>query len=131
MASADAIAAALLARAETLSVGSPALRVAHPDIAFTPANGETYLEVSIFYNRPAWEGLKVGRLDQGLLQVTIVGPKGAGVPRLMRLAQEVVDHFPKGLTLTGRVRVSAQPYATSPLLEASDTRVPVTIPWAA
>lgn len=131
MATADAIASALLARAASLSVSSPALRIAMPDRPFTPGNGETYLEVSTFYNRPAWEGLKSGRLDQGLLQIAVVGPKGQGVPRLMRFAQEIIDHFPKGQNLGGTVRVSGQPYASSPLLDASDTRVPVTIPWAA
>jgi hypothetical protein len=124
-------ASGLLARAATLSVGSPALPIAYPDVAFTPPADGKYLEVSIFYNRPAWEGLAAGRMDQGLLQVTVVGPKGQGIPALMRLASDVIDHFPKGLGLSGGVKISRQPYAASPLLDDADTRVPVTIGWTA
>ena len=125
------IASGLLSRAATLSVGSPALPISYPDVAFTPPADGKYLEVSIFYNRPAWEGLAAGRMDQGLLQVTVVGPKGQGIPALMRLASDVIDHFPKGLSLTGGVKISRQPYAASPLLDDADTRVPVTIGWTA
>jgi hypothetical protein len=125
------IASALLARCSTLDVGDPALPVAYPDVPFTPPADGKYLEVSIFYNRPAWEGLAAGRMDQGLVQVTVVGPKGQGIPALMRLASGVIDHFPKGLALTNGVKISRQPYAASPLLDAADTRVPVTIGWTA
>jgi hypothetical protein len=125
------IATTLLARCSTLAVGSPALPIAYPDVPFTPPDSGKYLEVSIFYNRPAWEGLKAGRMDQGILQVTVVGPKGQGIPALMRLASDVMDHFPKALALANGVRIAGQPYASSPLLDAADSRVPVTIPWVA
>ena len=125
------IASALLARVATLSVDSPALPIAYPDVPFTPPASGKYLEVSIFYNRPAWEGLAAGRMDQGLLQVTVVWPKGQGIPGPMRHAGEVIDHFPKGLALTNGVKISRQPYAASPLLDDSDTRIPVTISWNA
>lgn len=125
------IASTLLARCATFSVGSPALPIAYPDVPFTPPASGKYLEVSIFYNRPAWEGLRSGRMDQGLLQVTVVWPKGQGTPGPMRHAADVINHFAKGLALTNGVRISRQPYAASPLLDASDSRVPVTIPWIA
>lgn len=130
------VAITLLARCATLFVGSPALTIAYPDVDFTPpadAEGDPlpYLEVALFYNRPAWEGLTDGRMDQGLLQVTVVGPKLGGIPTLMRHASEVMAHFPKALALANGVRISGQPYASSPLLDKSDSRVPVTIPWVA
>lgn len=131
MADVDAIATALLARVATLSVGSPALPIAYPEIAFTPPADGKWLEVAIFYNQPKWQGLTSGRMDQGLLQVTVVWPKNLGVPAPLRHAQDVIDHFPKGLTLTGNVRVQGQPYASSPFVDAADVRVPITIPWAA
>ena len=127
------IASSLLARCATLEVGSPALPIAYPEPASTfepPADGK-YLEVSLFYNRPAWEGLSSGRMDQGLLQITVVWPKNMGLPGPLRHAAEVIDHFPKGQALADGVRVSGQPYAASPLIDASDVRVPVTIPWIA
>ena len=51
--------------------------------------------------------------------------------KAMRHAAEVIDHFPKGLALANGVKVSRQPYAASPLLDDSDTRVPVTVSWTA
>lgn len=130
MADVDAIAAALLARVATLNIASPDRPIAYPDVAFTPPADGKYVEARIFYNRPAYEGLKSGRLDQGLLQITVVWPKDQGIAPMSDV-QAVIDHFPKGLTLTGAVRVSGQPYATTPLLDGSDTRIPITIPWAA
>tara|TARA_R110002051_G_scaffold230715_1_gene292715 strand:+ start:3035 stop:3433 length:399 start_codon:yes stop_codon:yes gene_type:complete len=125
------IASALLARVATLSVGSPALPIAYPDRPFNPPADGKYLEASVFFNRPAWEGLTTGRMDQGLLQVTVVWPKGQGIPGPMRHAADVMAHFPKALTLTNGVKVSAQPYAASPILDGADTRIPITISWTA
>jgi len=127
------IASALFARCATISTGSPTLPVAYPESAatFTPPADGKYLEVAFFSNRPAWEGLASGRMDQGLLQVTVVWPKNKGIVGPSRHAASVMAHFPKGLALADGVRVSGQPYASSPLIEASDVRVPVTIPWIA
>jgi hypothetical protein len=131
MASPDLIAAALLARCATLAVGSPALPVAYPEITFDPPTDGKYLEASLFFNRPAWEAVDSGKQDQGLLQVTVVWPRGAGVIAPMEAAAEVLDHFPKALSLSDGVRISAQPWAASPIIEGSETRIPVTIPWTA
>jgi len=134
MADVDDIADALLARCATLAVGSPALTIAMPEVSFTPPASGKYLDVAIFYNRPAWEGVASGRLDQGLLQVTVVWPKGQGVVKPMEAAQTVMAHFAKGLTLqsgTANVKITAAPYATSPLIDEFDVRVPVTIGWKA
>jgi len=127
------IASALLARCATLSVGSPALPIAYPEPkeTFAPPSDGKYLEVAYFSNRPAWEGLSEGRMDQGLLQVTVVWPKNKGIVAPVRQAAEVMAHFPKGLPLANGVRVSGQPYAASPLIDTSDVRIPVTIPWIA
>lgn len=134
MADPSKVAALLLARAETLSVGSPALPKAMPDVAFTPpANGQ-YLRVSLFTNAPAWEGLSSGRMDQGLLQITVVWPKNRGVIKPREAAQAVMAHFPKGLILMGggvRVKINRQPWAASPILEDTETLTPVTVSWVA
>lgn len=131
MASPADIAAALLARCSTLAVGSPALLISYPDVAFSPPAAGKYLDVAIFYNRPAWEGLSEGRQDQGLLQITVVWPKGQGVIKPLQIAASVMAHFPKGLRLDGGVKISAEPYAASPLLDDAETRVPITISWTA
>lgn len=126
---------ALLARAATLSVGSPALPISMPEVAFDPQTTDgKYLEVSVFPNRPRWEGVTSGRLDQGLLQVTVVWPKGQGVIAANEAAAEVMAHFPKGLQMVSGstcVKVTQEPWAAAPLIADHELRVPVTIPWTA
>lgn len=131
MASPDLIASALLARCATLAIGSPALPIAYPDVTFTPPADGKYVEVALFFNRPAWEGVASGKMDQGLLQITVVWPRNGGVIKPMEAVAEVMAHFPKALTLTNGVTVSAEPYAASPIIEDNETRCPVTIPWTA
>lgn len=133
MADEAAIASALFAKVATLSIGSPALPIDFPEPVETfvpPASGK-YLSARIFYNRPAWEGLSGGKISQGLLQINVVWPKNKGVLEPLRAARDVIAVFTKGLALTGNVRVSAQPWAASPISAPSEVVVPVTIPWTA
>lgn len=127
---------ALFARVETLDTGSPSLPIAFPEAGstFKPPGDGKYIEVSFFSNRPAWEGLAEGRLDQGLLQLTVVWPKNKGLIAPGRIADAIVEHFPLALPMrqaSANVRVTGQPWASSPLIELSEVRVPVTIPWTA
>jgi hypothetical protein len=131
MASPDQIATALLARVATLVTGSPTLPVAYPDRPFTPPADGKYLDVAVFFNRPAWEGVASGKVDQGLLQITVVWPRNTGIIKPMEVVSTVMAHFTKGATLTGTVKVAAEPYSASPIFEGSETRIPVTIPWTA
>lgn len=134
MASIDDIADALLARCGSLNVGSPALPKAYPEASFTPPADGKYLRIDFYPNRPAWEGLSDGKLSQGLLQITVVWPKGQGIVRPMDAAQAVMGHFAKGTILSSgsaRVKINGEPWAASPLSEAGQVSVPVTIPWVA
>ena len=127
---------ALFARVGTLVTGSPTLPVSLPEPTKTfvpPADGK-YLEVSFHANRPAWEGIAEGRLDQGLLQVTVVWPKNKGVIAPARIADVIIAHFPLAHVMsqgTAKVKVTRQPWMASPLIDPSELRVPVTIPWSA
>lgn len=125
---------ALLGHCVSLSVGSPALPIAYPEISFTaPADGK-YLQVDFFANRPAWEGLTSGKLAQGLLQITVIWPRGAGIVGPNQAAQEVMAHFAKGLNLFDgdtKVTINQEPWATSPITDGTMVRVPITIPWVA
>jgi hypothetical protein len=128
------VAALLLARCATLSVGAPALPVSMPDVAFTPPSNGKYLRVSLFNNAPAWEGMTTGRMDQGLLQVTVVWPKGQGIIKAREIATDVIAHFPKGLKLANagaQVRINREPWAGSPIIDDSASLVAITIPWVA
>lgn len=134
MADPAAVAGLLLARCALMETEGPTLPVAMPDVPFTPPADGRYLRVDLFSNAPLWEGLTSGRLDQGLLQVTIVWPKGKGVIKPRQAAAEVMAHFPKGLKLFGpatRVSVNREPWATSPIMDDATTLTPITIPWTA
>lgn len=128
---------ALMQRVTSLEVGSPALPIALPEVSFKPqtdAPQGKYLDVSDFPNRPLWEGLSDGRIDQGLLQITVVWPKGRGLVQPKAAADAVIAHFPKGLVLahgSARVKISAQPWQAQPIIGTSELRIPVTISWVA
>lgn len=132
------IAEALFERVLTLTTTLPIiwpeqLDAPNPDTQAT-GEGQARLEVAIFYNRPAWQGVSAGALDQGLLQITVVWPKNRGLIKPMEVVGAVLDHFPTGQTMfsgTTKVRVSGAPWASSPISDRAEVRVPVTIPWTA
>ena len=133
MALAADVAKALLDRAGTLSYGSPVMKKAMPDIAFTPVTGKPYFRVDLFRNAPFWTGLGSGKIDQGLMQITVVWPKGQGIIKASTAADAVIAHFSKGLKLysgTARVKLG-QAWASAPLPDDAWTDTPVTIPWTA
>ncbi|KQS55902.1 hypothetical protein ASG17_07580 [Brevundimonas sp. Leaf363] len=133
------VAKLLLARCESLSVGSPAMPVAMPDVSFTPpvdgkGKPKPYLRVSLFPNAPFWAALAVGRVDQGLLQVTVVWPKLKGNIKPIAAAGQVIAHFPKGLVLSEgatRVKISGDAWHGAPVPDDTETLIAVTIPWRA
>lgn len=128
------VAKAILARCELMETTGPTLPVAMPDVAFTPPADGRYLRIDLFSNAPFWEGLTTGRVDQGLLQVTVVWPKGKGLIKPRQAAAQVMAHFPKGLKLFGpatRVTVNREPWAASPIKGDVSTETPITISWTA
>lgn len=128
------VAKAILDRCATLNYGSPKMKIAMPDVAFKPETGKPYFRVDLFSNAPFWQGLTSGRIDQGLLQITVVWPKGQGVIKAKQAAKAVMNHFPKGLRLYGpgvRVSVSGEPWDATPLPGDTTTETPVTIPFRA
>lgn len=133
------VAGLLLARCETLNVGTPKMPVAMPDVTFTPpvddkGSPAPYLRVDLFSNAPFWEGLASGKIDQGLLQITVVWPKGKGLIVQARAVAQVMAHFPKRLKLFGpatRVTIHREPWAASPLLGDVSSETPITISWTA
>lgn len=128
------VAGLLLARCETLNVGTPKMPVAMPDVTFTPPTDGRYLRVDLFSNAPFWEGLSSGKIDQGLLQITVVWPKGKGLIVQARAVAQVLAHFHKGLKLFGpgaRITVNREPWAASPLPGDVSTETPITISWTA
>jgi hypothetical protein len=130
---------ALFARADTLSVGSPALPVTFPEEPSdfdpkTDAPDGRYIEFVAFLNRPGYEGVTNGVLDQGIAQATVVFPRNAGVVAPTQLADEVAAHFAKNTALfngSTKVSLDREPTVHTPMPDGSEVRVPVTIPWSA
>lgn len=128
---------ALLAQVDTLNVTSPDLPVAKPELSFDPKEQATdgkHLEVAFFPNRPAWEGVSAGVMDQGLLQIAVIWPKNQGLIAPVEIAEGIKAHFPKGLVLTSgttQVKISRAPWVAQPLIERDRVSVPVTISWTA
>lgn len=134
MADPDVVAGLLLARCDLMKTEGPALPVAMPDVSFAPPTSGKYLRVDLFTNAPFWEGLKSGKIDQGLLQVTVVWPRNTGAIAIRKAVADVLAHFPKGLALFGpaaRVRVNKEPWEASPIIEDDKTSIPITISWTA
>ena len=123
---------ALFAKVGTLVTGSPSLPVAYPEVAFDPPADGKYLAVSVFTNRPAWEGLASGKIDQGILQIDVVWPKNQGLIAPAEIADLVKAHFARPCVMqsgTAQVRVSGEPWCAAPLIELSETRIPVSVRW--
>lgn len=129
------IADALLRKLAALTF-SPAIRVAYPNIPFTPNGTEAYLEAALIPNENT--RVCIGHDDpvqrQGLLQVTVVAPSAGGVIAPMDIAGAVVAHFASGTRIdagTGiDLEISEQPSVTQ-FRDESALRVPVTIPYRA
>ena len=95
-----------------------------PDNTFEP-----YIEFKLFKNSPAWQGLNSGRMDQGLLQLDVVWPRGKDRAGAVAAIDEIISLYPKGSYLDGMLKVQKAPWAASPLVEDDRTRHPITIPW--
>ena len=110
------------------------LPLAWPERGFSPPEDGKYLRVDISLNSPFWEGVASGRVDQGLLQATVIWPKGLGLIAPCAKADEVIAHFHQGLRMragAATVKVAGAAYAMSPLTESGQVEVPVIIPWTA
>lgn len=141
-ASADDIALALLERAATLAVVDPVaggvLPVAMPDVpppwgeAATP---DRYLSITIFDNVPRWQASGPGaKIGQGILQVEVIWPRGTGVISIRKVAQAVMDHFPKHSRHrhdSASVKVQGEPWHGSVIPAAAGTSMSISIPWVA
>ena len=128
MAEAAEIADALLARCEDLSVASPGLPIAFPEVGFSPPEG-AYLDVRLFMNGQAWTGLTGGKIDQGILQIMVVAPRQRGVIKGLAIADQVAANFPFA-TKIGPAKMGL-PDIGSPISEDDRLLITVRMPWTA
>lgn len=124
------IADLLLTHLGTL-VLTPALPVAMPNVDFKPSAG-TYLEATFLPNSTVnmFRGSTDPNMHQGILQVAVVYKAADGVVKPVDIAGQVVNHFPKGLKITGQgitIRIDERPSITSPIRDDDRLRIPVSV----
>ena len=129
------IARLILAHAEDMEIGSPALPVVFAGTAVKPPNKPRYIWVEYFINPTIGFGVADDStlLHQGVLLCRLYWSNGVGVAAPLAAAQGIIRHFPRSLVLyDDDVRVEFQPgSAATPIQEAAWLYVPVTIPWRA
>ena len=120
-----AILEAFLTHMDTMSNGAP---IAWPGVNFTPPDSGFWMEARHFPNETenqSWEATSKNAY-MGFCQVSVNTRPGSGIIALSGLAEDVIDHFPKGLELAG-VRVRKRPHQSPPIEEGERIFIPVTI----
>ena len=114
----------------TLPVG---VGIAWPNVAFEPGNSP-YVAVRILKNDPVQPRIRFGDepIRQGIMQVTVYTPEGAGIIAQSELAGTIRDHFKRGTKITKdgvTVSIIDEPRVASDIQEPAWSAVPVSISW--
>jgi len=121
--------------AEFATVTLPAgVKVAQPNVTFTPDGTNPYVRLSIAKNTP--KGFISGDREpirMGFLLAVVCWPVGQGIVKPSELAGTIRDVF-KFNTKVNRegieLRVSDEPAVKSDMQAAGYVEIPVVIPWA-
>lgn len=130
------VAQTLLAKMHTFAFGNPALAFADPEIPFdasVQANPQ-YIALSVLWNMHMWESIDGSpAMGTGILQASVYFPKDKGIIKPLEIAGAIIQAW-RNLNLFGegvKVKISAAPWNTGPLSDATRVWVPVNIPWVA
>jgi hypothetical protein len=114
------------------------LPLAVDDYTFeTPIDGsgliQPYLRADMFNNAPFWEGIGTGRLDQGLMTLSLVTSRPHDKAAARAIIDSIIAAYPKASFLAGngRVKIQRQPWLGSAIPEPDRTGYPITIEWVA
>lgn len=102
---------------------SPTVRIAWPNVTFTPNPGETYIRVHELPNETKSQDLAGShRLYQGIFQMTIVRPAGVGAGPAHDMVAALSAQFPLNARYTsGSVTVQIlTPLSTGPAMQADN-----------
>jgi len=124
------IANALLARLASFT-HSPPLPVSYPGIAFTPPSG-IYLHATLLSNanRNQFVGDHSSTEHRGILQVSVMAPRGSGIVAGMEIAGKIASHFERASHISGDgvvVHVSGRPSVATAIQEPDRINIPVSI----
>jgi hypothetical protein len=111
---------------------SPSLEIVESvENEYKPRLDQEYLAAQWLVSPTVTRSIGRGRLQySGILQVTVVYPRNAGVLLATIIADEIVDHFKKGTIIDGdgvRVKINRQPSQATPTPDGAWLRVPVSI----
>lgn len=123
------IATALLERALTIPGGLP---LAQPNINYAPVLGLPFNRLALFGIPPVNTFIDQGERLEGFMQVSCFRPVGEGIIQGKLAADQVVDHFPRGLSLTSgatTIRIQQRPAVAAAIAETDWLQIPVTISW--
>ena len=126
--------AALKAKAEAVALALD-LPAAIDDASFTPpfvdGNLPPFLRFDFFNNAPFWQGIRDGRVDQGLLQANLVVSYGFDRAVAYDYTDQIIALYPNGERLSALrvLKVQGQSWVASPIPEADRTTYPVTVSW--
>lgn len=114
---------------------SPPIDVALPNVTFSVATREPYLELAWLPNATDNLFLSGGPdRHEGFLQATVCYLARTGLTDAMLIVEEILEQFPKGLALVEgdiRVRVPRRGWASPPMQDTDRVRIPVSIPYLA
>ena len=105
--------------------------VAWENVAYTPADGVTYLEPFLLPAETfqAEIGTLGANRHTGVYQISIKAPKGNGTATVNALRDALVDHFVRGteLTYSDIVVKVEKAYASAMITESTRVHIPITI----
>lgn len=125
----------LLQAALATAPGSPQVTVALPFQAFSPEEGQEYVEATYLPNttQELFVGNDTPKWYQGFLQLSVMWPdKGQGDLPARDLASEIALAWRKGIALDGggfRIKIYGAPSIAQTMKDGAWLRVPVSIPY--
>lgn len=129
----EKIETALFTQANGMSLSTePPPPIAWPNVDFTPPDGSAYLQVRHFRNENVrlFIGSVEPHLRQGILQITVVTPLYFGPDPAIRIAGEIIEHFPTDYEFFHegiKVRVQQAPDMLDAMKTDKSWNVPVSI----
>ncbi len=114
---------------------SPPLDHAMPFQAYSPTEGQEYLDISYLPNTTTevFVGNDTPKWYQGIFQIAVMWPdKGLGVLPARDIASQVAENWKKGPAFDGgsfRLKLPGAPSIAQTLKDGAWLRVPVSIPY--
>jgi hypothetical protein len=88
-----------------------------------------YIAVSVMPIPTATYSFDYGELKSGLIQCNVVVPVDVGAIKGAQIADKIITALKNGTVISGELKVSKPPYASSGIVDGASYIVPVTIQY--